>query len=233
MFVSGAVASAGGGMVMVKVSEVYAGIFPLGVLPPLPVAVTVTVLGKGPVADELTLNPICLPFTASQPVSEAGFAVVPVLSKVTSESFELRVIATGLLLFALQPSTGSVVLSSTASQTFAVPVPPGALLTLFSTTAIVAGSGSAVIVSAMAAIAGMASSTAIVKKRSVTLLLRIVRISTCLPSQFPYTSYTSRSLCPFLSLSPLLIGGDFHVFYVGCLSCSDYRLPSRGGRALC
>src|SRR5215203_1275444 len=68
-------------------------------------------------------------------------------------------------------------------------------------------------VSANAAIAGMAISTASVKKRSATLLLTIVvRISTCLPSQFPYTSYTSRSLCPFLSLSSLHLGDDAHCF---------------------
>jgi hypothetical protein len=59
--------------------------------------------------------------------------------------------------------------------------------------------------SAANAIAGTAMSTAIVKKRSDILPLNMVRKSTCLPSRFPYTS---RSLCPFLSLSPLLLGCD-------------------------
>src|SRR5215207_10379293 len=54
---------------------------------------------------------------------------------------------------------------------------------------------------------GKASISANVIKRSVTLLLSQVRISSCLPSQFPYTS---RSLSPFLSLSSLQLGIDFH-----------------------
>src|SRR5215216_4058545 len=75
----------------------------------------------------------------------------------------------------------------------------------------------------------MASSRPNVIKRSVTLLLRKVRISTCLPSQFPYTS---RSLFAFLSLSSLFIGSEFHGSG-RLLSCSNYRLSGREGRAVC
>src|SRR5215211_2839667 len=75
----------------------------------------------------------------------------------------------------------------------------------------------------------MASSTAHVIKRSLTLLLIQVRISICLPSQFPYTS---RSLFAFLSLSSLFIGGVFHGSG-SLLSCSKYRLSGREGRAVC
>src|SRR5215203_3571285 len=85
-------------------------------------------------------------------------------------------------------------------------------------------------VSATAAIAGTASSTAIVKKRSLKLLLiNIVRISTCLPSQFPYTS---RSLCPFLSLSSLQLGSDFHNFRRLLPYCED-RLAGGGCWGVC
>src|SRR5215212_3596680 len=79
------------------------------------------------------------------------------------------------------------------------------------------------------AIAGMASTTANAITRSFTLLLRKVRISTCLPSQFPYTS---ASLCPSLSLSSLFIGSKFHGFG-RLLPCSNYRLSGMEGRALC
>src|SRR5215203_1629801 len=79
------------------------------------------------------------------------------------------------------------------------------------------------------AIAGMASSTAHVKKRSVILPLSQVRIFTCLPSQFPYTP---GSLCPFLSLSSLFIGSEFHGFG-RLLRCSKYRLSGREGRTHC
>src|SRR5215217_3130994 len=77
------------------------------------------------------------------------------------------------------------------------------------------------------AIAGMASSSPNIIKRSVNLLLNIVRISTCLPSEFPYTS---ASLCPFLSSSSLLVG--FHGFG-RLLTCSKYRLSGREGHAIC
>src|SRR5215216_4229437 len=63
--------------------------------------------------------------------------------------------------------------------------------------------------SAIAATAGTAISSAHVIKRSVTLLLSLVRISRDLPSHLPYTS---RSLSPFLALSSLQLGRDFHVF---------------------
>src|SRR5215211_5511439 len=79
------------------------------------------------------------------------------------------------------------------------------------------------------AIAGMASTTAHVIKRSDILLLSLVRISTCLLSQFPYTS---ASLYPFLSLSSLSVVSS--MVAVGCLpvATTDYRVgrsvPSAG-----
>src|SRR5215211_9324377 len=79
------------------------------------------------------------------------------------------------------------------------------------------------------AIAGMASSNPNIIKRSVTLPLNQVRISTCLPSHLPYTS---RSLSPFLALSSLFIGSDFHGFG-RLIPCSKYRLSGMEGRALC
>src|SRR5215203_6993951 len=75
----------------------------------------------------------------------------------------------------------------------------------------------------------MAISNPNVKKRSVILLRNIVRISSCLPSQFPYTS---ASLCPFLCLSSLFIGSEFHGFG-RLLPCSKYRLSGREGCAIC
>src|SRR5919112_2694031 len=80
----------------------------------------------------------------------------------------------------------------------------------------------------------MASSIPNVKKRSVTLPLRKVRISTCLPSQFPYTS---RSLCPFLSLSSLFAGGIPRFPWVASLvppqsTPNGGRCPLPGGHLL-
>src|SRR5215217_8433706 len=83
--------------------------------------------------------------------------------------------------------------------------------------------------SAIAAIAGMAISSAHVIKRSVTLLLSLVRISSCLPSEFPYTSRSLKSIPIYLLL---LIGSKFHGFG-RLLSCSNYRLSGREDRALC
>src|SRR5829696_778810 len=83
--------------------------------------------------------------------------------------------------------------------------------------------------SAKAAIAGTAISTATTIKRSVALPLSIVRISRDPPSR---CKYTSRSLSPFLSLSPLHLGGEFH-FSVGVFPIRSRRLPRRGRHALC
>src|SRR5215218_7638420 len=67
-------------------------------------------------------------------------------------------------------------------------------------------------------------------KRSVNLLLSLVRISSC-----PFLGVGPTHLVPcvhsYLSL-PLHLGSEFHNFR-RLLPCSKYRLSSGGGRALC
>ena len=56
------------------------------------------------------------------------------------------------------------------------------------------------------------------------MLLRKVLISTCLPSQFPYTS---RSLCPFVSLSPCLLV-VISIIWVGVFPVHTHKVSWRG-----